>query len=118
MNQLKLSVQQSILILRKRGWSQRDIAKELGIDRETVSMYVRLEAARVLAVHAGTELSKPAISTAGSLTWSNRRTRTVQNPPGATGPTSAPSGRGNRKRLCGSHQRANGIDSGAGSMKT
>lgn len=51
-NLLKVSLQTTIYSLADRGWSQRRIAKELGINRETVGRYLRL--------------AKPAISTAGS----------------------------------------------------
>lgn len=39
-NQLKMAVVQAILTLLRLGWSQRRIAQELGIDRETVARYV------------------------------------------------------------------------------
>jgi len=54
MNQLNVSLQHSILTLAANGWSQRRIARELGIHRETVARHERL---------AG---SKPAISLTGS----------------------------------------------------
>jgi len=41
-NQIKMAVRDTIVTLWERGWSQRRIARELGIDRETVSRYVRL----------------------------------------------------------------------------
>jgi predicted transcriptional regulator len=50
-NVLKVSLQTTIYSLAQRGWSQRRIAKELGINRETVGRYL--------------PLSKPAISTTG-----------------------------------------------------
>jgi len=50
-NVLEVSLQTTIYSLAQRGWSQRRIAKELGINRETVGRYLRLP--------------KPAISTAG-----------------------------------------------------
>jgi transposase len=46
---------QALLALKARGWSQRRIARELGIDRETVARYVQLA-----------ERAKPAISLTGS----------------------------------------------------
>ena len=46
MNQLKLSQQQSILTLHKAGWSNRAIARELGLNRETVGKYLRSESPR------------------------------------------------------------------------
>ena len=49
-NQLKMAVAQAILTLQGLGWSQRRIAQELGIDRETVARYV----------HAPPADSKPA----------------------------------------------------------
>jgi transposase len=41
-NQLKMASIQAILLLRKRGWSFRRIARELGVHRETVARYVAL----------------------------------------------------------------------------
>src|SRR3984893_18357180 len=50
-NVLKVSLQTTIYSLADRGWSQRRIASELGINRETVRRYLRL--------------AKPAISITG-----------------------------------------------------
>src|ERR1700722_3980587 len=50
-NVLKVSLQTTIYSLADRGWSQRRIASELGINRDTVGWYLRL--------------AKPAISTTG-----------------------------------------------------
>lgn len=58
MNQLKMDIQQTIKTLSDGGWSQRRIARELGIDRETVARYRRLARPK--------EEAKPAISPAGS----------------------------------------------------
>jgi transposase len=58
MNQLDVSLQHSIATLTAKGWSARKIARELGVDRETVSRYLRLET------------SKPAIPPAGSQSLS------------------------------------------------
>lgn len=58
MNRLKMDIQHAISTLSRGGWSQRRIARELGIDRETVARY------RKLARQA--EEPKPAISPAGS----------------------------------------------------
>lgn len=41
MNQLKVDQRETILRLKERGWSGRQIARELGYDRETVSKYLR-----------------------------------------------------------------------------
>ncbi len=40
-NLLKVAMIETILSLRQRGWSQRRIARELGIDRETVARHLR-----------------------------------------------------------------------------
>ncbi len=58
MNQLKMDIQQTISTLTRSCWSQRRIARELGIDRETVARYRRL------ARQAGEP--NPAISPTGS----------------------------------------------------
>lgn len=39
-NVLKVSLQATIYSLHDRGWSRRRIARELGIDRETVGRYL------------------------------------------------------------------------------
>ncbi|MFB0554114.1 MAG: helix-turn-helix domain-containing protein, partial [Phycisphaerae bacterium] len=44
-NQLKMAMVNAILTLKQRGWSHRRIARELGIDRETVARYVHLREA-------------------------------------------------------------------------
>ena len=54
MNELNVNLQHSILTLAGNGWSNRRIARELGINRETVGRYLLLARA------------KPAISTTGS----------------------------------------------------
>ena len=56
-NQIKMATSASIIELYVRGWSQRRIARELGLDRETVSRHIRL--------HAETDVSKPANVPAG-----------------------------------------------------
>jgi IS30 family transposase len=53
-NQLKMAMSQALLALHARGWSQRRIARELGIDRGTVARYLQLA-----------EQAKPAISLNG-----------------------------------------------------
>jgi transposase len=67
MNQLKLSQQQSILTLHKAGWSNRAIARELGLNRETVGKYLRSETTLTPAPSVGSDPPKPAIATAGSV---------------------------------------------------
>ncbi len=58
MNQLKMDIQETISALSRGGWSQRRIARELGLDRETVARYRRLA--------RQAEEPKPAIPPTGS----------------------------------------------------
>src|SRR5260221_1644806 len=65
-NVLKVSLQTTIYSLAQRGWSQRRIAKELGINRETVGRYLRLPKPAIsTAGFEDGEAAKPAISIAG-----------------------------------------------------
>jgi transposase len=65
-NVLKVSLQATIYSLHNRGWSRRRIARELGIDRETVGRYLRLANPAIsTAGLEGTGEVKPAISTTG-----------------------------------------------------
>jgi len=62
-NQLKIAMVNAILTLKQRGWSGRRIARELGIDRETVARYVNLPGADskpATNAPTGSEGSKPA----------------------------------------------------------
>jgi hypothetical protein len=63
-NVLKVSLEETICTLDGRGWSRRRIARELGIDRETVGPYLRL-AKPAISIPGSEEASegKPAIST-------------------------------------------------------
>src|SRR5438309_9619272 len=54
-NLLKMALVESIFTLHQRGWSQRRIARELGLNRETVARHLRQAAA-----------PKPAIAPLGS----------------------------------------------------
>src|SRR2546422_5022874 len=83
MNELKLSQQQSILTLHKAGWSNRAIARELELNRETVGKYLRSQAAPILEVKAETEAPKPAISTLGS--WSKADSKPAISTAGSAG---------------------------------
>lgn len=69
MNQLKVSQQESIITLWKRGWSARRIARELGLDRDTVRKYVRAAEAKPATPSPGSVAvsePKPATLTSGS----------------------------------------------------
>lgn len=68
-NQIKVALTHSIVTLYNRGWSKRRIARELGLNRETVSRHIRLEleqTSKPAIPTAGSPDSKPAIPTAGS----------------------------------------------------
>jgi len=67
-NILKVSIQTTIYSLAERGWSQRRIARELEINRETVGRYLRLRAKPAILISGvdAPEESKPAISITGS----------------------------------------------------
>src|SRR4051812_40641117 len=86
-NLLKMAVRETIRTLHLRGWSQRRIADELGINRETVARHLR---------QADTP-SKPANAPPGSTT-SGGASKPANAPPGserdqgASGLTGAPPG--------------------------
>jgi transposase len=66
-NVLKVSLQATIYSLHDRGWSRRRIARELGIDRETVGRYLLLAKPAISTTGVeGSGEAKPAISTAGT----------------------------------------------------
>jgi transposase len=65
-NVLTVSLQATIYSLHDRGWSRRRIARELGIDRETVGRYLLLAKPAISTTGVeGAGEAKPAISTAG-----------------------------------------------------
>jgi transposase len=68
-NRLKMAEVSAISTLLERGWSQRQIARTLGIDRGTVSRYTRLRDGGSKAANAppGSDDSKPANAPPGSL---------------------------------------------------
>lgn len=70
MHQLSMSLQQSIWTLADRGWSNRRIARELGVDRDTVSRWRRRSPPNAAKVTLGSADGSPgpnaAKVTAGS----------------------------------------------------
>src|SRR5512140_2561765 len=85
-NQLNMADAQFILTLHQRGWSRRRIARELGIDRETVGRYVFLAAgvskpANALTGIEANEPSKPANALAG--TEAGAGSKPAKAPPGS-----------------------------------
>jgi len=68
MNELNVSLQHSILTLAGHGWSARQIARQLDVDRGTVGKYLRLARSNPAISTSGSESQpapKPAISTPG-----------------------------------------------------
>jgi len=67
-NYLKMTKVSAILTLREHGWSQRRIARELGIHPDTVGRYIRLSGKDLKPVKAptGSEGSKPVKAPTGS----------------------------------------------------
>jgi transposase len=68
-NQLKMAMVQALLALHAKGWSQRRIARELGIHRETVARHIRLAGSKPAIPLTGSEAvfeAKPAIPLTGS----------------------------------------------------
>ncbi len=62
-NRLKMALVTTVYTLLDQGWSRRRIARELGIDRETVRRYARLrEASNPAGAPPGSEASKTPIS--------------------------------------------------------
>jgi len=77
-NHIKVAVRNSILTLYERGWSRRKIARELGIDRETVGRHLRIwqegsKPANPTAGNLAISGSKPANPTAGNLAISGSK---------------------------------------------
>jgi transposase len=73
-NHLKVAMIDVILSLHRKGWSQRRIANELEINRETVARYLKLARAA----------SKPAIAPSGSDS-SGPASKPAIAPPGSSG---------------------------------
>src|SRR6185437_3589814 len=94
MNELELSLQISIAVLKKSHWSQRAIARELGIDRGTVRKYFASEAKSAGEATAGSDPTKPAISIPGSGTEPEAK------PAIPTAGVLAPGPSAGRKSLC------------------
>jgi transposase len=78
-NLLKMAITESIRTLHRRGWSQRRIADELGINRETVARHLRRPEADPKPANAPTgsgpvdDAPKPANAPTGSSTVSPAR---------------------------------------------
>jgi transposase len=90
-NLLRVAMIETIRSLHQRGWSQRRIARELGIDRETVARYLRPPAASSKPALAPPgspddgEPSKPALAPTGSAP-ADGESKPAHAPIGATAP--------------------------------
>ena len=88
-NQLKMADVQALMALHERGWSKRRIARELGIDRETVGRYVRLAEAVTASPASAPRLGGGCRGRSGLKTsqrrppalWTLPRGWRIQNPP-------------------------------------
>jgi len=81
-NRLKMATVDSILRLHAQGWSERRIARALGVDRKTVSRYVRLSE----------QDAKPHPTTLGSDGGSPGGALPREDPKWANAPTGLPPG--------------------------
>jgi hypothetical protein len=86
---LKMATVQQALSLRAKGWSQRRIARELGISRDAVARYVQL-------AQTATAASQPTSAADGV-----EPVGAVPGPPSASKPAPAPSGFWSRKPAAG-----------------
>src|SRR6202022_2333230 len=76
-NRLKMALIETIQSLKQRGWSQRRIARELDIDRETVARHLKAQAAA----------PKPAIAPIGSAeAGANSKPPSADHAPIGSGP--------------------------------
>src|SRR5512142_211810 len=82
-NLLKMAVSETIRTLHRRGWSQRRIADELGINRETVARHLR----------QADPLSKPANASPGLEGDEGAPEHTVASPGSTLNPQPRGSGR-------------------------
>jgi transposase len=81
-NQVKMAVREAIITYLGLGWSQRKVARTLGIDRETVKRYMAGSNPAILPagsadsnsllLPAGAECSNPANVPAGKLGWKSQ----------------------------------------------
>jgi hypothetical protein len=81
-NQLRMATVQTVLTLHRQGWSHRRIARELGIHRETVARYVRMDQEGAIPAHppSGADPPKPANAPLGS-----DASKPANAPPGSAG---------------------------------
>ena len=104
-NQIKMATSDSIITLYEQGWSQRKIARELGLHRETVARHLRLRAAGD---------SKPAIPPTGILEESGAKPAIPPAGSGEPKPAILPAGKSGRRSHCAAYHDAlvHGIETG------
>ena len=99
-NLLKMAISETIRTLHRRGWSQRRIADELGINRETVARHLRQADPPPKPANAPpgserpTSAPKPANAPPGSEAGPRRRPRTQPLAPAGSTPDPQPRGSG------------------------
>jgi hypothetical protein len=100
-NHLEMAMMHSIMTLHQRGWSQRRIARELDIDRETVARHLGSAKAAgggsnpppgSQAVGAGVEDSKPATAAANPPPGSEGSNARAEGSVDGVGPPNPPPG--------------------------
>ncbi len=85
-NLLKMAISETIRTLHRRGWSQRRIADELGINRETVARHLRQADALPKPANAPTgseeakDAPKPANAPTGATTPRARQDPSLRPP--------------------------------------
>ena len=80
-NHLKMAMVNTILTLNRRGWSMRRIARELGIDRETVKRYTQSDPKPATNAPLGSE-SIPNPASNAPLGSESGTAPPVYHPPG------------------------------------
>src|SRR5271154_664116 len=71
-NQLKMAEVQAILALARSGWSNRNIARQLGVHRETVGRHIRLSGADPSTTGPDSKPASAPLGSEGAPTGSSR----------------------------------------------
>ncbi|MBI2756890.1 MAG: helix-turn-helix domain-containing protein [Chloroflexi bacterium] len=85
MNRIKVNLQQSITVLAERGWSKRRIARELNVDRATVTRHLAANAATNPAL-GSSGVGPPSVEPAEPNAATNSGAGSEPTPNAATNP--------------------------------